>query len=111
MLKVLSNACEITQNMVVYELQQTFGRCKVVIVRNILYVVVALDAIVLCALILMQEGKSNGLAGLSGQVGTDTYWSKNRGRSAEGALEKGTRLAAVILFVLIALLNTTWFHV
>ncbi|MDO5695360.1 MAG: preprotein translocase subunit SecG [Eubacteriales bacterium] len=78
--------------------------------KYVLYGIVALDAIILCVLILMQQGKSNGLAGLSGQVDSDTYWSKNRGKSAEGALEKGTRIAAVLLFIVIAVLNTTLFH-
>lgn len=80
------------------------------ILKYILYAFVALDAIVLCALVLMQQGKSNGLAGLSGQVSSDTYWSKHRGGSAEGALEKGTRVLAILLFLIIGVLNTTWFH-
>ena len=37
--------------------------------------------------ILMQEGKSNGLGSAIGGISTDSYWSKNRGRSMEGALE------------------------
>ncbi len=80
------------------------------VLKYLLYAVVVIDSIILCALILMQQGKSNGLSGLSGQVSSDNYWSKHRGSSAEGALEKGTRILAVILFIVIALLNTTWFH-
>lgn len=80
------------------------------VLKYILYVAVLLIAIVLCALILMQQGKSNGLSGLSGQVSSDNYWSKHRGSSAEGALEKGTRILAVLLFVIIAILNTNLFH-
>ena len=44
--------------------------------------------VALSAIILMQEGKSDGLGALSGS--TDTYWQKNRGRSVEGSLEKFT---------------------
>lgn len=80
------------------------------ILKYVLYVLVALDAVILCTLILMQQGKSNGLSGLSGQVSSDTYWSKHRGSSAEGALEKGTRILAVLLFLMIAVLNTNLFH-
>ena len=80
------------------------------VLKYILYVVVVLIAIILCALILMQQGKSNGLSGLSGQVSSDNYWSKHRGSSAEGALEKGTRILAILLFIIIAILNTNLFH-
>lgn len=80
------------------------------LLKLVLYGIVGLDAIILCVLVLMQQGKSNGLSGLSGQTSSDTYWSKHRSNSAEGALEKGTRITAIILFLLIALLNTTWFH-
>lgn len=41
----------------------------------VLYCTVIIDSIILCALILMQQGKSNGLSSLSGQVASDTYWS------------------------------------
>lgn len=79
------------------------------ILKIVLYCTVIIDSIILCALILMQQGKSNGLSSLSGQVASDTYWSKHRSSSAEGTLEKGTRILAILLFVLIAVLNTTWF--
>ena len=46
----------------------------------------------------MQEGKSAGLTGsISGMA--DTYWGKNKGRSMEGALEKITKVLAVLLIV------------
>lgn len=80
------------------------------ILKYVLYALVAIDSIILCTLVLLQQGKSNGLSGLSGQVSSDNYWSKHRGSSAEGTLEKGTRILAVLLFLLIALLNTTLFH-
>ena len=35
-------------------------------------------------IVLMQEGKNNGLGALTGS--SDTYWSKNKGRSMEGML-------------------------
>lgn len=80
------------------------------VLKILLYCIVIFDAIVLTALILMQQGKSNGLSGLSGQVSSDNYWSKHRSSSAEGTLEKGTKILAVILFIIIALLNTTLFR-
>ena len=52
-------------------------------------------------IVLMQEGKSAGL----GAGAAETYWGKNKGRSMEGKLEKFTKLAAVLIFVLALVLN------
>ena len=41
-------------------------------------------------IVLMQEGKNNGLGALTGSA--DTYWSKNKGRSMEGMLVKITKI-------------------
>ncbi len=70
------------------------------LIIEVLYVIVC---IVLTVVVLMQEGKSAGLTGsLSGT--TDTYWGKNKGRSAEGRLEKLTIILAVVFMVLSAVL-------
>ena len=71
-------------------------------VLDILFVIVC---IALTLIVLMQEGKSAGLTGsISGMA--DTYWGKNKGRSMEGTLEKITKVLAVLLIVLAALLNS-----
>ena len=44
-----------------------------------------------------------GLGAISGAA--ETYWGKNKGRSMEGKLEKFTKLAAVLIFVLALVLN------
>ena len=57
------------------------------ILRIVVTVLFAIDALVLAVIVLMQEGKSAGLTGtISGMA--DTYWGKNKGRSIEGGLEK-----------------------
>ncbi len=72
------------------------------IILDIIFVAVC---VVLTVIVLMQEGKSAGLTGsISGMA--DTYWGKNKGRSMEGALEKTTKILAVLLIVLAALLNS-----
>ena len=56
------------------------------------YVVGVLFMIVCAALVilvLMQEGKNQGLGAIQGSV-ENTYWSKNKGRSKEGVLMKVT---------------------
>ena len=66
-------------------------------------ILLILVSVVLTVVVLMQEGKSTGLGSLNGT--TDTYWSNNKGRSAEGKLELFTRILAILFFVLSALLT------
>ena len=68
------------------------------VIRYILMSLLALDGIVLIAIIMLQEGKSAGLGTIGGMA--DTYWEKNRSRSAEGKLEKFTKFAAIAFYVL-----------
>lgn len=74
--------------------------------KIILVILFVLLGIALSAIILMQEGKSQGLGALSGVA--DTYWSKNRGRSMEGNLEKFTKYAAIAFFVIALVLDIIW---
>mgnify|MGYP001781857313 CR=1 FL=1 len=77
------------------------------ILRIVVTVLFAIDALVLAVIVLMQEGKSAGLTGtISGMA--DTYWGKNKGRSMEGKLEKITKILAVVFFVLALALNMSW---
>ena len=69
------------------------------VLNTVLTVVFIILSIIITVVILMQEGKQAGLGAISGS--SDTYWSKNKGRSLEGLLVKLTRVA-VILFVLLA---------
>ena len=55
-------------------------------------------------IVLFQEGKSSGLSSLNGQS-SDTYWSRNKGRSREGMLIKITSVLVLLFFVLAAVLN------
>ena len=57
--------------------------------------------------ILMQEGRSQGLGAISGAA--ETYWGKNKGRSMEGFLEKFTRGLVIAFFILAILLNMQLF--
>lgn len=69
--------------------------------KTVLTIIFLIICIVLTAIVLMQEGKQQGLGTISGAA--ESYWGKNKGRSMEGALEKGTRIIAV-LFIVVALL-------
>lgn len=72
--------------------------------KMILSIVFVIICIILTVIVLAQEGKS---AGLSGSIGgmADSYWGKNKGRSMEGALEKFTKVAAILFLLLAVVLN------
>ena len=73
------------------------------VLRTILTVIFVIICIALTVLVLLQEGKSQGLGSISGMA--DTYWGKNKGRSMEGALVKITTGLAVGFMVLAVVLN------
>ena len=73
------------------------------ILRTILTVIFAIDCIALTVVVLMQEGKSQGLGAIAGAA--DTYWGKNKGRTMEGGLVKATTLMGVLFFVHAVVLN------
>lgn len=73
------------------------------ILRTILTILFVIDCIALTVVVLMQEGKSQGLGTIAGAA--DTYWGKNKGRSMEGGLVKATTIMGVLFFVLAVVLN------
>jgi len=75
--------------------------------KVIVEIVYILICITLTFVVLKQEGKTAGLSGaLTGS--SETYWSKNKGRSAEGTLEKLTKYLAAGFIVLSVVLNLKW---
>ena len=77
------------------------------VLRVIVTVLYVLICVALVALVLFQESKTQGLSGTINGV-AETYWGKNKGRSMEGALEKGTKILAVLFIVLSVVLNLNW---
>ena len=73
------------------------------ILRTILTILFVIDCIALTVVVLMQEGKSQGLGAIAGAA--ETYWGKNKGRSMEGGLVKATTVMGVLFFVLAVVLN------
>ncbi len=75
--------------------------------KIVLTVIFMLVCIVLTTIVLMQEGKQQGLGTISGAA--ESYWGKNKGRSMEGTLEKITKVTAVLFMVLAIVLNMNIF--
>lgn len=71
--------------------------------RLILTVIFILVCVALVVLVLMQEGKSQGLGSISGAA--ESYWGKNKGRSMEGRLVQITKMLAISFMVLAIILN------
>lgn len=75
--------------------------------RIILTIIFILVSVALAAIVLLQEGKAQGLGAVSGAA--ETYWGKNKGRSMEGKLIKFTRYLAIGFIVLAVILNINRF--
>ncbi|MBO4911108.1 MAG: preprotein translocase subunit SecG [Butyrivibrio sp.] len=79
---------------------------------NALNYVVGVIFILVCAvlviLVLLQEGKSQGLGAIQGTV-ENTYWGKNKGRSTEGMMKKATVFLCALFIILSILLDMNLF--
>lgn len=71
--------------------------------RLILTILYIIDCIFLLVIVLMQEGKQQGLGTIAG--GNETYWSKNKGRSKEGKMVMITTVSAVLFMLFSIVLN------
>ncbi|MBQ2082443.1 MAG: preprotein translocase subunit SecG [Lachnospiraceae bacterium] len=76
--------------------------------KMVLTVIFVLISLIITIIVLMQEGKQAGLSGSIGGI-ADSYWGKNKGRSAEGKLEKLTTVLAVLFIVIALVLNMGFF--
>ena len=70
----------------------------------VLTVILMILAVSLAAIILMQSKRSAGLGAVSGNS-SDTYWSKNKGNSVEGALERYTKIGGALFMILALIIN------
>ncbi len=64
----------------------------------VLGAVILVTSIVLIVIVLMQEGRSDGLGAIAG--GAETFLGKNKGRTMEEKLVKITKIFATAFFVL-----------
>jgi preprotein translocase subunit SecG len=71
--------------------------------RTVLSIVYIIACVVLIVVVLMQEGKDQGLGAISGAA--ESYWGKNKGRSMEGKLVKVTAVLSVVFVVVALVLN------
>ena len=70
------------------------------IIKIILSVIFIIDCIALTVVVLMQEGKQQGLGAIAGAA--ETYWGKNKGRSMD---TKKLVILGILFFVISVALN------
>ena len=65
----------------------------------VLGILILLTSLLIVVLVLLQEGKQQGLSGaIAG--GAETFFGKSKGRTMEQKLVKITRVFAIVFFVL-----------
>ena len=75
------------------------------IVKMILTILFLIVCLILVITVLLQEGKSAGLGSLGGMNMYDTFWSKHKGHTLEGKLEKATKIFVGAFMILALVLN------
>ncbi len=81
-----------------------FGMSWADTIRIFLMILFVIVCIVLTVIVLMQESKSSGLSGtIAGAA--DSYWGRNKGRSAEGKLVVITKCLVAAFFIIALILN------
>lgn len=76
--------------------------------KTVLIIVFLIISVLLAIIVMMQEGKEGGLTSSMSGGSSDTYWSKNKGKSKDAVLRKITVLLG-ILFIGLALLLSSKF--
>lgn len=74
-------------------------------IGTVLTVLLIVLTVVLAVIILLQSKRSAGLGAISGGSGADSFWSKNKGNSMEGQLEKYTKILGAAFMIIAFIVN------
>lgn len=74
-------------------------------IEGILGCILLVACLIIIFIVLAQEGKDQGLTSAIGGGATDTFFGKNEGRTKEAKLNRWTKFAAFIFFVLTLVVN------
>ena len=75
------------------------------IIRFVILLLLVVLSIALTIIVLIQPSNSQGIGALSGQ--SDTFYSKNKGRTLEGTFKRLTVIIGIVMFVLAVLFFVT----
>ena len=79
--------------------------------RTALTIVFMIISIIIIFIVLAQESKDNGLGSLAGSTSnSETYWSKNKGRTKEGYLIIATTIAVILFLGLAVFLSSKFMN-
>lgn len=67
--------------------------------QYVLAILTIIVSVIIILLVLLQESKQQGLSGAIGGA-AETFFGKNKGRTMEAKLEKLTKVAGVLFFIL-----------
>lgn len=76
------------------------------IIRMVLLILMVVLAVGMVLVVLFQPSSGDGMGAISGQV-SDTFYTKNKGRSLEGIMKRLTIILAICLFVVSVLFFIT----
>lgn len=68
--------------------------------KVILTIVYIMVCVAIMVIVLLQDSKNQGLSGALAGGSGNSYWSKNKGRSKEGILNKVTIALGIVFIVL-----------
>ena len=67
------------------------------IIKLILVILILLCSIFMIVSVMMQEGNTNGMTGITGEA--DTFYNRNKGQSMQGKIKKITIVVAIMILV------------
>lgn len=70
-------------------------------------IVLIIIAVTIISLVLMQEAQQQNVGAVTGS--SDTFFSKNKGRTRDSALSRWTRSFSIIFFILVIAINAYMF--
>ena len=76
------------------------------VIRLVLLILMVVLSVAMMLVVLFQPASGDGMSAISGQV-SDTFYSKNKGRSLEGIMKRLTIILAISLFVVSLLFFVT----
>ncbi len=75
------------------------------IVEIVLGVVLLISCLMIIIIVLMQDSKDQGLTSAVGGGSSDSFFSKNESRTKEARLNRWTKVAAFLFFVITLAVN------
>lgn len=80
------------------------------VIKLILVILILICAVFMVVAVMMQEGNTNGMTGITGDS-SDTFYNRNKGQSMQGKIKKMTIIVASLILglcLIYLVLNTIY---